>query len=120
MPIKLRPKQKSDLLETLASASREVRKWPVRVCGDCNGRKVRMYEVYSGGYDREYEEGACGTCGGEGTTGGGQPGLHLYFQSTEECESFKAKIARMRGITWVADREGSDTLEAEGKVPWKA
>jgi hypothetical protein len=79
-----------------------------------------MYEVYSGGYDREYEEGACGTCGGEGTTGGGQPGLHLYFQSTEECESFKAKIARMRGITWVADREGSDTLEAEGKVPWKA
>ena len=123
MTIKLRKKPGTELGKFWASlerASRDVRKWPVRTCEECGGRKVQTYEVDNGGgWDRMYEEQTCRSCSGKGTYGGGKPGLSLWFQSEEACEEFKAKVSRMKGITWIADSENSRTLEQESDKVWK-
>jgi hypothetical protein len=110
--------EKADgLMATLASASRSVRRWPVHICEECNGTKMATYEVDNGGnWDRIYEKLKCRSCGGKGTYGGGQPTLSLYFQSMEELDSFKTRLAKMRGISWISE---GNTLESTSEPKWE-
>lgn len=117
MPVKVRPKPKNDFWGNLEEVSRRCRRRPIESCEHCWGKGTTVQEVDNGGrWDKMYDDVKCAFCGGKGKTGGGQPGLQLYFQSEAERNEFKAKIVRMRGITWIDE---GHTLEAEGKVPWK-
>lgn len=108
-----------NFVEVMNNAARNVRRWPKTVCTECSGRGTRTYEVDNGGgWDRCFEEQRCRTCWGRGTVGGGQPGLHLWFQSTEERDKFKSKLLRMRGIKWT-DEETS-VLETQTVPRWES
>src|SRR5208282_6140061 len=95
MGLRQRPVLKSGLITTLESCSRRVKREPVRTCDECGGRKVARYETYEGGFDRTFEDQKCHGCGGKGTIGGGQPGLHLYFQTEQQRKIFKAAVAQL-------------------------
>lgn len=103
------------LRETLRQAAKAVRRMPIHSCGHCLGRGVRQEETYNDGWDRYFENVKCMFCGGSGNVGGGQPSLTLYFQSEEERTKFKARLLKMRGMTWEDEGNTLETSNAASR-----
>jgi hypothetical protein len=107
----------SGLRNTLEQAVKNIRRRTKQGCTECGGRGTATYETYEDGWDRTFAKQTCRTCNGRGTIGGGQPGLHLWFQSVEERDAFRAKVLRMRGIKWTD--ESPAVLESQSVPKWK-
>jgi hypothetical protein len=107
-----------NLKQVIEDAAKDVRRRAKTTCYECGGRGVCTYRDYNdgGGWDKLYTKEKCHTCGGSGTVGGGQPGLHLYFQSKKERDAFKEKLLRMRSYKWTDE---GNTLETATKPRFK-
>ena len=105
------------LKQIMIEVCRGVKRQPEHACEHCHGTGKTRTLLPGGGWDRFYEDTKCDFCT-DGKIGGSQPGLHLWFHSIEERDSFKAKLLQTGSIKWVDESE--DTLEAvnaEGSDP---